>query len=71
MPQARICAGGAQQWASLLYWGGLVSSAFRLLHRFGADVTRRGLASLRDRHWGPPMMGSGRWGGSIYRTSLP
>jgi hypothetical protein len=29
------------------------------------------LASLRDRHWGLPMMGSGGWGGTIYRTSLP
>jgi hypothetical protein len=32
---------------------------------------RRILASLRDRHAGPPMMRSGGWGGTIYRTSLP
>ena len=56
---------------SLLYWGGLVSSAFRLFRRSGVDVARRILASLRDRHAGPPMMGSGGWGGTIYRTSLP
>jgi hypothetical protein len=68
---AGICAGGGEQSSSLLYWGGLVSSAFRLLCRSGVDVTRRVLASLRDRHWGLPMMGSGGWGGSIYRTSLP
>jgi putative DNA primase/helicase len=35
---------------SLLYWGGLLSSAFRLLHRFSGDVGRRVRASLRDRH---------------------
>src|SRR6266404_3796592 len=29
------------------------------------DVTRRVLASLRDRHFGPPMMGSGGCGGPI------
>src|SRR6266516_1742060 len=32
--------------------------------------TRRGLASLRDRHLGPPMMGSGGCGGPIYRDVL-
>jgi len=52
---------------SLLYWGGLVSSAFRLPGRSGVDVTRRVHASLRDRHLGPPMMGSGGCGGPIYR----
>src|SRR4029077_10130237 len=69
-------AGRARAWVcktrlSLLYWGGLVSSAFRLFRRSGVDVARRILASLRDRHAGPPMMGSGGWGGTIYRTSLP
>src|SRR6266700_8207305 len=34
------------------------------------DVTRRVLASLRDRHLGPPMMGSGGCGGPIYRGVL-
>jgi hypothetical protein len=34
------------------------------------DVTRRVLASLRDRHLGPPMMGSGGCGGPIYRDVL-
>jgi hypothetical protein len=32
--------------------------------------TRRVLASLRDRHLGPPMMGSGGCGGPIYRDVL-
>src|SRR6476469_5803262 len=39
---------------SLLYWGGLLSSAFRFLHRSSADVDRRGRASLRGRHWALP-----------------
>jgi hypothetical protein len=34
------------------------------------DVPRRVLASLRDRHLGPPMMGSGGCGGPIYRDVL-
>jgi hypothetical protein len=34
------------------------------------DVIRRVLASLRDRHFGPPMMGSGGCGGPIYRGVL-
>ena len=34
------------------------------------DVTRRVLASLRDRHLGPPMMGSGGCGGPICRRVL-
>jgi hypothetical protein len=34
------------------------------------DVTRRVLASLRDRHFGPPIMGSGGCGGPIYRGVL-
>jgi len=34
------------------------------------EVTRRVLASLRDRHLGPPMMGSGGCGGPIYRGVL-
>src|SRR5205085_2595628 len=55
---------------NLLYRGGLVSSAFRLLRR--SDVGRHSqvLASLRDRHLGPPMMGSGGSGGPIYRGVL-
>ena len=40
---------------SLLYCGGSASSAFRLLHRFGADTPRASLL-FGDRHWGPPMM---------------
>src|SRR6266511_2937083 len=36
----------------------------------GFDATRRVLASLRDRHLGPPMMGSGGCGGPIYRDVL-
>ena len=39
---------------SLLYWGGLLSSAFRFLHRSSADVDRRVRASLRGRHWALP-----------------
>src|SRR3954471_7954751 len=52
--------------------GGLVSSAFRLLRPVDLmwDVTRRVLASLRDRHLGPPMMGSGGCGGPICRRVL-
>src|SRR2546429_4202363 len=62
--------------SSLLYRGGLVSSA-SLSGRVGVkrfqtapsilvfDATRRILASLRDRHLGPPMMGSGGCGGPI------
>ena len=34
------------------------------------DATRRVLASLRDRHFGPPMMGSGGCGGPISRRVL-
>jgi hypothetical protein len=34
------------------------------------DITRRVLASLRDRHLGPLMMGSGGCGGPIYRGVL-
>jgi hypothetical protein len=34
------------------------------------DATRRILASLRDRHFGPPMMGSGGCGGPISRYVL-
>ncbi len=34
------------------------------------EVTRRVLASLRDRHLGPPMMGSGGCGGPIYKGVL-
>ena len=34
------------------------------------DVTRRVRASLRARHLGPPMMGSGGCGGPIYRGIL-
>jgi hypothetical protein len=34
------------------------------------DVPRRVLASLRDRHLGPPMMGSGGCGGPIYGDVL-
>jgi hypothetical protein len=34
------------------------------------DATRRVLASLRDRHFGPPMMGSGGCGGPISRYVL-
>jgi hypothetical protein len=34
------------------------------------DVTRRVLASLRDRHFGPPMMGLGGCGGPISRDVL-
>lgn len=47
-----------------------MSSTFRLLRRSGVDVIRRVLASLRDRHFGPPMMGSGGCGGPIYRGVL-
>src|SRR5213078_56883 len=47
-----------------------MSSAFRLLRRSGVGCTRRVLASLRDRHFGPPMMGSGGCGGPIYRDVL-
>jgi len=36
----------------------------------GFDVTRKVLASLRDRHFGPPMMGSGGCGGPISRDVL-
>jgi hypothetical protein len=36
----------------------------------GFDATRRVLASLRDRHFGPPMMGSGGCGGPISRYVL-
>jgi hypothetical protein len=57
---------------SFLYRGGLVSSAFRLLRPVDLmwDVTRRVLASLRDRHLGLPMMGSGGCGGPICRRVL-
>src|SRR3979490_3170589 len=57
----------------LLYRGGLVSSAFRLLRPVDLmwDVTRRVLASLRDRHLGLPMMGSGGCGGPICRRVPP
>jgi hypothetical protein len=55
----------------LLYRGGLVSSAFSDCSvDLMWDVTRRVLASLRDRHFGPPMMGSGGCGGPIYRDVL-
>src|SRR6266545_4388734 len=47
-----------------------MSSAFRLLRRLGVGCTRRVLASLRDRHFGPPMMGSGGCGGPISRDVL-
>ena len=36
----------------------------------GFDATRRVLASLRDRHFGPPMMGLGGCGGPISRYVL-
>src|SRR6266511_1981965 len=36
----------------------------------GFDATHRVLASLRDRHFGPPMMGSGGCGGPISRYVL-
>ena len=39
--------------------GPQVSSAFRRLRRTGMQVTRRVLASLRDRNWARPMMGLG------------
>src|SRR5256884_9231936 len=67
--------------SSLLYRGGLVSSA-SLSGRVGVkrfqtapsilvfDATRRVLASLRDRHFGPPMMGLGGCGGPISRYVL-
>jgi len=54
----------------LLYRGGLVSSAFRLLRRSDVGSHSQVLASLRDRHLGPPMMGSGGCGGPIYRGVL-
>ena len=47
-----------------------MSSAFRRSVDLMLDVTRRILASLRDRHLGPPMMGSGGCGGPIYRGVL-
>jgi hypothetical protein len=64
-------AGRARAWVcktrlSLLYWGGLVSSAFRLFRRSGVDVARRILASLRDRH-APSHDGIRRMG----RNNLP
>ena len=55
----------------LLYRGGLVSSTFRLLRRLLGSMSLAGsLASLRDRHCGPPMMGSGGCGGPISRGVL-
>jgi hypothetical protein len=54
----------------LLYRGGLVSSAFRPFRRSGVGCSRRRLASLRDRHLGPPMMGLRGCGGPIYRGIL-
>ena len=50
--------------------GGLVSIAFRLLGRSDVGCHSQVLASLRDRHLGPPMMGSGGCGGPIYRGVL-
>src|SRR3989442_4459492 len=34
------------------------------------EVTRRGLASLLDRHFGPPLIGSGGCDGPIYQGVL-
>jgi hypothetical protein len=48
-----------------------VSSTFRLLRRLLGSMSLAGsLASLRDRHCGPPMMGSGGCGGPISRGVL-
>jgi hypothetical protein len=47
-----------------------VSSAFRVLRRSDVGCHSQVLASLRDRHLGPPMMGSGGCGGPIYRGVL-
>jgi hypothetical protein len=55
----------------LLYRGGLVSSAFQTAPSIRCGMfTRRVLASLRDRHLGPPMMGSRGCGGPIYGDVL-
>jgi hypothetical protein len=54
----------------LLYRGGLVSSAFRLLRRSDMGCHSQVLASLRDRHSGPPMMGSEGCGGPTSRYVL-
>jgi hypothetical protein len=48
-----------------------VSSAFQTAPSIWCGMfTRRVLASLRDRHLGPPMMGSGGCGGPIYGDVL-
>jgi hypothetical protein len=47
-----------------------VSSAFRVLRRSDVGCHSQVLASFRDRHLGPPMMGSGGCGGPIYRGVL-
>src|SRR2546429_5102441 len=44
--------------------------SFRLLRRSVVGCHSQVLASLRDRHLGPPMMGSGGCGGPIYRGVL-
>ncbi len=54
----------------LLYRGGLVSSAFRRSVDLMWGCHSQVLASLRDRHLGPPMMGSGGCGGPIYKGVL-
>jgi hypothetical protein len=54
----------------LLYRGGLVSSTFKLLRRSWFRCHSQGPRFLRDRHFGPPMMGLGGCGGPISRYVL-